>query len=172
MISLQLLILLIFQSMFGALYFQLALLIGIFMAGMSAGTFLALKLKSRMEKILLVGMNLLISMTAVIMLLLISIIFFGTAGTGRIVFYITSAFAGFCGGFIFPVVSRIFYNSTDSFNPGTVYALDLAGALAGAVLTSVFLAPLIGFAGILYFIGSLHVLPAIVTLTVKSVKDS
>jgi len=156
MISLQLLILLLYQASFGALYFQLAVLVGIFMAGMSAGTFLGLRLKRKPEKTMLLGINLLLSLLAVTIFFLISIDFFGTAGIGETVFYITSAFAGWCGGFIFPVVSRVYYDSASSFNPGAVYALDLTGALAGSLLTVIFIIPLFGFAGILILISCLH----------------
>jgi predicted membrane-bound spermidine synthase len=160
MISLQILILLAFQVLYGALYFQLAVLIGIFMAGMSAGTFAAVRVKKKNGERMLVGINMLICLPAVFTALLIFIDFSATVWFGRFVFYLLSGITGACGGFVFPAVCRIYYKEAASFNPGSVYALDLTGAMAGALLTAAFIIPLFGFQGILIIILAAHLLIA------------
>ena len=52
---------------------------------------------------------------------------------------------GALGGYQFRVASRIF-RSGQGRNLGTLYALDLAGSCAGAILFSVYLIPVFGFA--------------------------
>jgi len=52
---------------------------------------------------------------------------------------------GMLGGYEFPIASHIFFSTSRSRSPGTLYALDLAGSCLGAVLFSVYLIPVFGF---------------------------
>jgi predicted membrane-bound spermidine synthase len=49
------------------------------------------------------------------------------------------------GGYEFPLASRIFFAAGKWRSPGTLYALDLAGSCAGAVLFSTWFVPVFGF---------------------------
>jgi spermidine synthase len=144
MIGLEILLLLAFQAIYGSLYQQLAILIGAFMAGMAAGSWLALRRGGRgslttpqilgaAAPLLLTGICGAVARWA------------GSAGS-QWLFPLLAVLCGALGGYQFRVASRIFFAAGKSGNPGAPYALDLAGSCAGAILFSVYLIPVFGFA--------------------------
>jgi spermidine synthase len=130
MIGLEILLLLAFQAIYGCVYQQLAVLIGTFMAGMAAGSWLAL---CRRERGTLAGPQIL---GAAAPLLLTGV--FGVAS--QWLFPFLALLCGALGGYQFRVASRI-----GICRAGALYALDLAGSCAGAILFSVYLIPVFGF---------------------------
>ena len=138
MIGLEILLLLAFQAIYGCVYQQLALMIGAFMAGMAAGSWLAL---GRRERGALAGPQIL---GAAAPLLLTGVFeaaarFLGGAAS-QWLFPFLALLCGAVGGYQFRVASRM-----GTHRPGTLYALDLAGSCAGAILFSVYLIPVFGF---------------------------
>jgi len=127
LIGLEMLLLLGFQAIYGYVYQQLAVIIAAFMAGMALGSWLALRAAARRG--------------------------YAPWCTCRLALRLRRCCSARCsrpsprrrfrywpslrnaGGYEFPVASRIFC----ARNPGTLYALDLAGACVGAVLFSVYL---------------------------------
>jgi spermidine synthase len=143
LIGLEMLLLLAFQAIYGYVYQQLAVIIAAFMAGMSLGSWLALRAPARR------GMRTLVFLQAgaAIAPLLLCAVFEAVAQVtgGQVLFPALALGCGMLGGYEFPVASRIFFTSSRGRSPGTLYALDLAGSCLGAVLFSVYLIPVFGF---------------------------
>jgi predicted membrane-bound spermidine synthase len=73
------------------------------------------------------------------------------------------------GGFQFPVAAEIFVGdgrdpSKSSAQPGTLYALDLLGGCAGALLLSSYLIPVFGFWKTAWLIAAINLAPALLAL--------
>ena len=134
LIGLEMLLLLGFQAIYGYVYQQLAVIIAAFMAGMALGSWLALRAAARRGIRTLVYLQ----VGAAIAPLLLCAVFEAVTPAA---FPVLALLCGMLGGYEFPVASRIFC----ARNPGTLYALDLAGACVGAVLFSVYLIPVFGF---------------------------
>jgi spermidine synthase len=140
LIGLEVLLLLAFQAIYGYVYQQLAIIIAAFMAGMAAGSWLALgqgrsrtcPTRSTMRTLAVLQLG-----AAIAPLLLYAVL----ETVPAVLFPVLALGCGMLGGFEFPVASRIFCRR----NPGTLYALDLAGSCLGAMLFSVYLIPVFGF---------------------------
>jgi spermidine synthase len=134
LIGLEMLLLLAFQAIYGYVYQQLAVIIAAFMAGMALGSWLALRAPARRGIRTLVFLQVGAAMAP----LLLCAVF---EAVSPVLFPVLALGCGMLGGYEFPVASRIFC----ARNPGTLYALDLAGSCVGAVLFSVYLIPVFGF---------------------------
>jgi predicted membrane-bound spermidine synthase len=87
-----------------------------------------------------------------------------------LLFPVLAAFAGGPGGYQFPIAGHLYFRSSDSnvpaasnashSNPGSLYALDLAGACLGAILLSAYLIPVFGFAKTAVAIAAVNIAPA------------
>jgi spermidine synthase len=159
----QVIIIYIFQSAYGLLYSHIGLLYSTFMAGALAGAVYGRRFSSAKTAFgLLVGLALFCGALP----FLLSIF----AGSGHfavryIAFPGTSALAGILTGALFPACS----NLVPEKDGGRIYAADLAGASAGALLGGLVLIPSLGLhstafltccAGVLL---AFALLPAIIT---------
>jgi predicted membrane-bound spermidine synthase len=62
------------------------------------------------------------------------------------IFPALAALSGILGGYQFPVASQIYlHDSSGTDKLGTLYAVDLLGGCAGALLVSTYLIPVFGF---------------------------
>jgi predicted membrane-bound spermidine synthase len=70
--------------------------------------------------------------------------------------------AGLLGGFQFLLASRAYFGETPEGgrSPGVLYALDLAGACAGALALSVLLIPVYGFLRTAVLMAAVNLVPA------------
>ncbi|MCC7176467.1 MAG: fused MFS/spermidine synthase [Bryobacterales bacterium] len=142
MIGLQILLLAGFQAIHGYVYHQLTLLIALFMAGMAAGSWLGL----RAPDSLLWRRLALVQTATVAAPLAVCLSFWGVARAPAIpAFGLLALLSGLIGGVQFPLASRIYFAGGGGRRAGALYALDLAGSAAGAVLISAWLLPLFGF---------------------------
>jgi spermidine synthase len=143
LIGLEMLLLLAFQAIYGYVYQQLAIMMAAFMAGMSLGSWLALRAPASRGVRTLV----LLQLGAAIAPLLLCAVFEAVTQVtgGQVLFPVLALFCGMLGGYEFPVASRIFFSGSRGRGLGTLYALDLAGSCLGAVLFSVYLIPVFGF---------------------------
>jgi spermidine synthase len=153
-ICLEILLLLGFQAFSGYVYRGLAILVAAFMAGMAFGSWQALTKADGVEG---EGLRPLMKLqvAAAVAPVLICLLFLqlevlrsGPVLTlvGAVLFPAAAAICGFLGGFQFPVASRVFFSEDPGVvNIGILYAADLLGACAGALLFSVFFLPLFGF---------------------------
>ena len=158
LIGLEMLLLLAFQAIYGYVYQQLAVIIAAFMAGMSLGSWLALRAPARRGIRTLV----LLQLGAAIAPLLLCAVF---RAVTPVLFPVLALGCGMLGGYEFPVASRIFC----ARNPGTLYALDLAGSCLGAVLFSVYLIPVFGFLKTAVLAAMVSLAPAV--MAVRSVAE-
>lgn len=170
LMALQILLLLTFQSVYGYVYHELALLMGMFMAGMALGSWLGItrirtaKFKSLLETAAINQM--LLAVSAPLLLLLVSVL--STAGTGNalwvagIAFPVLAVLCGMPGGFQFPIASAIYRQARPAqTNVSTLYACDLLGGCICALLLAGFLIPVYGCWNTAGLTAMLSVVPAI-----------
>jgi spermidine synthase len=138
--GLEILLLVGFQAIHGYVYHQLAILIAMFMAGIAAGSWWSLRSGGGMRRLAVLQ----IAAAAAPLLLCLALEALSRAGPAM-AFPALALLSGLLGGYQFPLASRIFFAAGARGGPGTLYALDLAGACAGSILLSALLIPLFGF---------------------------
>ena len=172
LIGLEMLLLLAFQAIYGYVYQQLAIIIAGFMLGMSLGSRWGLGRAARgagpRDAQRLFGLQLLAALSPVLLCLLFdtlttiknpATVFF----VSQILFPALAVSCGLFGGYQFPVATRIFFSSSNhkASGPGTLYALDLAGACLGAVVLSSYLVPVFGFQETAWLMAVVNLAPAV-----------
>jgi spermidine synthase len=160
LIGLEIVLLLGFQAIYGYVYHQLAIVIASFMVGMAAGSWWGLRRAdegearrdTRREMWALAGLQLLAAISPLALYGLFDPLTRVNGPTGlfvvsQLLFPALALFSGLLGGVQFPIASRVFFagSKAGAVSPGTLYALDLVGACAGAVLLSAYLIPVFGF---------------------------
>lgn len=126
-------IMLTFQSFFGYIYERIGMLSGTFMLGGAAGAYVMRRIGRPESWLKAYDLFALILLMSSIFLL-----------KNEAVFYMMLFTAGFIGGGQFAAASRTGFGSAEEGFAGRLYALDLAGSFLGALLTAIFLIPLIG----------------------------
>ncbi len=156
LMALQIFLLLGFQAVYGYVYTELAVLIGLFMAGIALGSWLAMRTNNSSDGGASSGWRLaeaqvLIALAGPVLLVIVSLIayFASTAATwiaAQVVFPALAALAGMLGGYQFVVAAGIFLRSRgERSGLGVLYAIDLLGGCVGALALSTFLIPVFGF---------------------------
>ena len=152
MIGLEILLLIAFQVIYGTVYFQLAILIAMFMLGMGYGSAMAHGAPRRKpqkipQRLALINVTLLVSAAAFVLLapqISRKASLFWRTVLADMLFPVIAAFYGFLGGFQFTLASGLYFEN-DAKNIGKIYGFDLFGSSGGALLVSAFLLPLYGF---------------------------
>jgi len=168
LIGLEILLLLAFQAIYGYVYHQLAILIAAVMAGMAWGSWRAMLRRVKHGEIRTLAR---VQVLAALSPLLLYFAFqalavvpsrLGLFVASQILFPVLALCCGFLGGYQFPVASRIFFAGSggEARSPGTLYALDLIGACAGALVFSVYLVPVFGFLKMALLMAILNLVPA------------
>ena len=173
LMGLEMLLLLAFQAIYGYVYQQLAIIIAGFMLGMTLGSRWGLRAAAGgadgpRDARRLFRLQLLAAISPVLLYLLFetlaaikntATVFFAS----QILFPVLAVFCGLFGGYQFPVATRIFFSNSNhkSNGPGTLYALDLAGACVGAVVLSSYLVPVFGFQETAWLMAVVNLAPAI-----------
>jgi len=158
MIGLEILLLLVFQAIYGYVYHQLALLIAFFMAGMALGAAWRLArakvagpIASRRQLFLIAGLQIVAALAPILL-------YFAAKALGQmkdatalgfsaqVLFPALVLISGLLGGYEFVLATQVFFSASASpdKNLGTLYSLDLLGACLGAVAISAFLFPVFG----------------------------
>jgi spermidine synthase len=156
LMALQIFLLLGFQAVYGYVYAELAILIGLFMAGIALGSWLATRSNNSSDagaelRWRLTVAQLLLALAAPVLLLAVSLIgsFASAAATwiaSQAIFPALAALAGMLGGYQFVVAAGIFLCGRGNRSGlGVLYAIDLLGGCVGALALSTFLIPLFGF---------------------------
>ena len=154
LMALQVFLLLAFQSIYGYVYHQLAILIGLSMAGIAFGSWLALRRTPKLahppcRDMATTQLLLALSCPALICAASLMAKLSAPATTwiaAQVLFPALAALAGVLGGFQFPIATEIYL--ADQSAPrglGALYAVDLLGGCAGALLLSTWLIPVFGF---------------------------
>jgi spermidine synthase len=153
LMALQIFLLLAFQSIYGYVYHQLALLIALCMAGIAVGSWLGLRRTHRDDRPAkaVASTQFLLALSAPLLMLLVSELakLSNAAATwlaAQCVFPALAALTGVLGGYQFPLATAMFLR--DNSGPrrlGVLYAVDLLGGCAGALVLSGYLIPVFGF---------------------------
>ncbi|MBD3225204.1 MAG: hypothetical protein GF313_10775 [Caldithrix sp.] len=158
LISLEILIMLSFQSLHGYVYYQLAVFIALFMGGMAFSAWYQMKAYQRLRRTSPEKDTLRLTVIHgfAIMFTLILMVFFvihhrypSFSGTwfGVWFFSALSILAGAVGGLHFPLANMfyVYTRPSEKVNAGMLYSVDLMGALAGSFLMSTVFIPVFGY---------------------------
>jgi spermidine synthase len=174
-LGLEILLLLGFQALYGYVYHELTILVALFMVGVALGSGLALRSAPSPGRTsigrdlrLLAGLQILLAVSPLLLYgLFIRLGHLSSAGGQRaaseILFPALALVAGLLGGFQFLLASRAYFgnSSENGHSPGVLYALDLAGACAGALALTVLLIPVYGFLRTAALMAAVNLAPAV-----------
>ena len=158
----EILVIFAFQIFFGYLYFQISLIVTVFLAGLLPGALLGQKLNQRFGKNAVKALLITDGLFIVMCLLFAMIILPENADPkgGSILLF------GFCVSILcgcqFPLALKS--GGEDDRKTSFAFTADLSGAACGALLTSVLLIPYLGLAGTLLALIGLKVSSLIVTI--------
>ena len=151
LMALQIFLLLGFEAVYGYVYTELAILIGLFMTGIAMGSWLG-KRRGRMNGLWsLASAQLMLALSAPALLVAVSALgnlpsHGATWLAAQIVFPALAALAGMLGGFQFVSAAGAFLSGRNvSSGLGLLYAIDLLGGCVGALALSTFVIPVFGF---------------------------
>ena len=176
LISLEMLLLLAFQAIYGYVYQQLAIIIAGFMAGMALGSWWGTRHedsgevsgRDRRDLPLLTGLQFVAASSCLLLYLLLQTSASSSKPltvflVSQIAFPTLAVVCGLLGGYQFPIASRIFFaeSKNEIHSPGTLYALDLAGSCLGALMISSYLIPVFGFLQTSELMGVVNLAPTI-----------
>jgi spermidine synthase len=134
-ITIEILVLIAFQTYYGYLYKKVALLFSCFMIGLFIG---ALRGKGRKTKAYI---HLLLIQSGFILLLFLLVLFL-EAHPSEFFFFLYFLLLGYLGGDMFIVSNHLYLEQKKNFGLG--YGLDLLGSFIGALVASSLLIPLFG----------------------------
>jgi spermidine synthase len=170
LMALEIILLLAFQSLYGFLYRQLAILIALFMAGMAVGSWLGLR-RIRRNGLqtcrAVASTQFLLALAAPLLMLVVSLLarLSGAAAiwlAAQCVFPALAALSGILGGFQFPLATAmVLQDQSRGRRLGWLYAIDLLGGCAGALLLSAYLIPVFGFWKTAWLSAAVNLAPAL-----------
>jgi spermidine synthase len=171
LMTIEIIIILAFQAIYGYVYFQIASIIASFMTGLALGSWYALrkmKLIKTSKKLKVLIKNLSFIHFIIVFLAPITFgffLFFRNSVnqnflqlSSQIAFPVLALLWGIIGGYQFPIVNSIYLDNNPSkkSNVGFLYGLDLLGALFGSLSMTIFIIPLFGFFKGLIFLSVLN----------------
>jgi len=154
LMTLQIFLLLAFQSVYGYVYHQLTILIAMSMAGIAFGSWLGIRRirSGDSPPYRTIATNqFLLALSGPALIFVVSSLSksSGMATTwlaAQFVFPALAALCGMLGGHQFPIATEIYLHDLSGRSRlGTLYAIDLLGGCAGALLLSSYLIPVFGF---------------------------
>jgi len=174
LMALQIFLLLGFQSVYGYVYHQLAILIAMFMAGIALGSWLGIRRVRSNGRLpapspfrALATTQFLLALsgsTLIFSICLLSRISSGPATlvAAQFVFPALAVLGGMLGGYQFPVATEIYLgDGSRKASVGSLYALDLFGGCIGALLLSTYLIPVFGFSKTAWLSAAVNLAPAL-----------
>lgn len=164
-ITLELIILLLFQILYGYMYYKLVLILTAFMTGIGIGSYFTLKQDHSIKKIIYVQ----ITFAILPIILLAAFIILSVSGTlwitftGKyVIFPLIALFTGSLTGAHFILSTKIYNVKRQKKDWGKIYAIDLTGAAAGSLLVSVILIPVFGLKFIITILCGLNLFAALI----------
>jgi spermidine synthase len=174
LMALEIFLLLSFQSIYGYVYSQLAILIALCMAGIAFGSWLGMRRTRRAcaSSCRAVASTQFVLALSVPLLMLLVSQFAKLSGTAenwlaaQCIFPALAALSGMAGGYQFPLATEIyFHEGSGRRRLGTLYAIDLMGGCAGALALSGYLIPVFGFWKTAWLCAAVNLAPALLALT-------
>jgi len=159
--SLEIVILIGFQILYGYAYHQIAIVITAFMIGLAAGSYYMNKKLKDMGKKELVNLEYAIAFYSVLLpfvLLFLSkienivLVYF----LSRLIIPLFTFLIAVLVGMEFPLASKLFFKGKVSETAGRLYNADLIGAAIGALLVSALLIPILGIFKVCFLVGVLN----------------
>jgi spermidine synthase len=175
LITLQIVLLLAFQSIYGYVYYQLAILIGLCMAGIALGSWLGIRrtlVGDRSPFRAMASAQFLLALSAPALIFVVSLLarISGVATTwlaAELVFPALAALSGMLGGYQFPIATQIYLHDGNSRPKlGALYAIDLLGGCAGALVVSGYFIPVFGFWKTAWLCAGINLGPALLAARV------
>lgn len=146
-ISIEIILSLAFQAIYGYLYYEIGILLMLFMLGLASGSLCALKLfiKENIIGALKRAQITLIATTLLIPFFLLNISHIPDLLV-HLFIYLFMLLAGSLVGAVFPLASKIYLKREKSAGKaaGAIYSRDLLGACCGALLITIIFLPLLG----------------------------
>lgn len=170
LMALEIFLLLAFQSIYGYVYTQLAILIALCMAGIAMGSWLSTRRLHRDGHSVCRGLastQFLLALSAPALMLLVSLLakVSGMAENwlgAQCVFPALAALSGILGGYQFPMATEVYLQgSKNQRNLGALYSIDLLGGCAGALALSGYLIPVFGFWKTAWLCAAVNLAPAL-----------
>lgn len=146
----EILIIFIFQASLGLIFSKIALLFTVILGALGLGNFWGTQRKLPIKPIFLLILGYCLFFISVLKKI-----------PSESSFYVLSFIIGFLVGTIFPQANRILFaqEKTPESKTGFLYAADLFGAFAGAILPSIFLIPVFGVIKTVYLLIIINTLP-------------
>jgi spermidine synthase len=175
LMTLQIFLLLAFQSIYGYVYHQLAILIALCMAGIALGSWLGMRRISRDSSPpyrAVASTQFLLTLSAPLLMLLISLLAQLTGMTAswlaaQCVFPVLATLCGMLGGYQFPLATEMYLQDASSRRRlGILYAIDLLGGSLGALVLSGYLIPVFGFWKTAWLCAAVNLAPALLATRV------
>lgn len=167
-LSLEIIYLLIFQTIYGYIYNMLGIIITIYMFGIGLGVYFCNQIFKIITLRTIQRLHIYLFIYALItpaILFLLNKYQFGTFLTYLIILGFTADIA-IVTGMLFTANSML-YKAPIKKNAANLYGFDLLGAASGAILITSLLLPLFGFVKVCIFIGLLNLTIIIKTLFIK-----
>jgi len=151
--ALQLIIILSFQVIYGYIYYKIGLVLAAFMAGLALGGIWLIRIMPRIKEEEITLFKRLQFGLAIYPLVLLLVLKWLASGKGflswagaNVIFIILPAIPGFIIASQFVLANKIYLSGRKEVAgvAGLTYASDLLGSCLGALLTAVFLIPLLG----------------------------
>lgn len=164
------------QTMEGYLYQKLAIIIAAFMLGLALGGTYMNRIMYRLKREVLTQamIVLIIVVYSILVALILGLIFTGTAKLPsflpvEVLLSVLNCAAGFLVGLEFPLANKIYLAGNERVGQvaGSLYAADLLGGCLGAVMTSVFLIPVLGIPQTCFVIAMLNGASFVLLLTLN-----
>jgi spermidine synthase len=180
LMALQIFLLLGFQSVYGYVYHQLAILIAMFMAGIALGSWLGIRRVRSSERSpspspspfrVMAATQFLLAVSGPALILLIRLLSRISSGpatlvAAQFVFPALAVLGGMLGGYQFPIATEIYLGNggrkaSAGTGVGVLYAIDLFGGCVGALLLSTYLVPVFGFSKTAWLSAAVNLAPAL-----------
>jgi len=161
-----------FQVACGYVYQTIAVLVASFMTGLSIGAYAINKMmeKIRSSIVALTRIELMICAYCLLLIPILAFLFSSPRASTEVVYFILNGLAGFLDGLVFPLATKVYLKERGSVGDvaGNLYAVDLVGACIGAILTSVFLIPVLGIPQTCLAVFALNLVSLILLLNVRT----
>jgi spermidine synthase len=180
LMALQIFLLLGFQSVYGYVYHQLAILIAMFMAGIALGSWLGIRRIRSSERSpspspspfrVMAATQFLLALSGPALILLVRLLSRISSGTATLVaaqfvFPTLAVLGGMLGGYQFPIATEIYLGGSSpkasaGTGVGVLYAIDLFGGCVGALLLSTYIIPVFGFSKTAWLSAAVNLAPAL-----------
>jgi spermidine synthase len=170
LMALEIFLLLAFQSIYGYVYHQLAILIALCMSGIAFGSWLGMR-RIRGDNSspcrAVATTQFLLAASAPLLMLLVSLLaklsrIMTTWLVAQCVFPALAALCGMLGGYQFPMATAIYLRAgSERRGLGMLYAIDLLGGCLGALVLSGYLIPVFGFWKTAWLCAAVNLAPAL-----------